>query len=576
MNRKLTKPLLTLFAVFFYLTQSVYAQPTAEVDNVVVTSITSAPFEAVKLSYNPADQKLYTVSQNGSIYRVNLPGALPFGSTTEVQTSSDHGLSDVQGIDISDSGQVFIVGNSKDNQGPNATYTNVGTIKRATITDGNWTWETVAVTDPWPISNTDFDHVMNEIVISPDQKTLYVNSGSRTDHGEEQAVWGDGLPEEGLYPGLRETALTAKILSIPADTTDAHLINDIDTLRAKGFVFAEGTRNSFGLAFDGNGELFSADNAGERDDPGEFNWLQKGKHYGFPWRIGGNDTPMQFPDYNYEEDPLFNAVGREELFYNDPDYPAPPEGLEFVEPILNYGPDGVNYVKDSDGSRTILNAFEQDTAISSFTAHRSSLGLVFDRDSVLSGEYTGDGFLLAFTGGNDFSFLLRTMEDDGESLMHIELTKSGDTYTMNSYTLVSGFLNPIDSEMIGDDIYVLEFGNSWLNNRETTNIWKVSFGPTTSIEEPVTSLKGFELEQNYPNPFNPSTKIQYSVPNVSNVKLEVFNNLGQKVSTLVNSEVTSGKHTAEFDGSGLTSGVYFYKLSVNGSSVQTRKMLLLK
>ena len=142
--------------------------------------------------------------------------------------------------------------------------------------------------------------------------------------------------------------------------------------------------------------------------------------------------------------------------------------------------------------------------------------------------------------------------------------------------MVSGFLNPIDSEMIGDDIYVLEFGNSWLNNRETTNIWKVSFGPTTSIEEPVTSLKGFELEQNYPNPFNPSTKIQYSVPNVSNVKLEVFNNLGQKVSTLVNSEVTSGKHTAEFDGSGLTSGVYFYKLSVNGSSVQTRKMLLLK
>ena len=571
MNRLVTSFL--FFGILFY-SQNLIAQPSPEIDGLNISVVTDAPFEAVKLSFNPADSNLYTVAQGGGIYRVNMPGVLPFGSTTEIQNNSDHGLTDVQGMDISSDGKFFIVGNIKDNQGFNATYTNIGVIKRGTVTDGNWTWETVATTAAWPISNTDFDHVMNEIAISPDQKMLVINSGSRTDHGEEQAVWGNGLPEEGLYPGLRETPLTAKILSVPADTLDAYLPNDLDSLKAKGFIFAEGTRNSFGLAFDGNGELFSADNAGERDDPGEFNWLQKGKHYGFPWRIGGNDTPMQFEGYNYLEDPLFNAAGREDLFGNDPDYPAKPDSIDFVEPILNYGPHGVNYVDYETGD--IMNAFEQDTAISSFTAHRSSLGLVFDRDSALAGEYTGDGFVLAFTGGNDPFFLLRTMEDDGESLMHIELTKSGDTYTMNSYTMVSGFLNPIDSEIIGNEIYVLEFGNSWLNNRASTKIWKVSFEKEVSVEENSNELTKFELDQNYPNPFNPTTTINYRLASAGNVQLSVFNSLGQQVANLVNGQVPKGSHAVKFNASTLSSGIYFYTLKVNGTTIQSRKMMLIK
>tara|TARA_R110000868_G_scaffold37111_6_gene131439 strand:+ start:21502 stop:23214 length:1713 start_codon:yes stop_codon:yes gene_type:complete len=565
---------LFLFLSILLLSKVALGQPIAHTNNISLKSVTNAPFEAVKLSFNTADGNLYVIAQNGSIYRVDMGGVRRPGSTTRVQSTTDHGLVDVQGMDISSDGKFFIVGNLKDNQGSNATYTNIGIIKRATIINGNWNWETVATTAPWPISNTDFDHVMNEIVIRPDDKMLYINSGSRTDHGEEQAVWGDGLPQEGLYPDLRETPLTAKILSIPADTTDAYLENDIDSLKEKGFIFAEGTRNSFGLAFDGNGELFSADNAGERDDPGEFNWLQKGKHYGFPWRIGGNDTPMQYPDYNRDEDQLFNAVGRDDLFYNDPDYPTPPEGVDFTEPILNFGPDGINYVDSETGK--IINAFEQDTAISSFTGHRSSLGLVFDRDSALTGEYTGDGFVLAFTGGNDPYFLLSTMDDQGEDLLHIELTKSENTYTMTSKRLVSGFYNPIDSEIIGNEIFVLEFGNSWLNNNVTTKIWKVGFGEPVANEFETNGPAEFKLDQNYPNPFNPSTVISFNLSKSGFVELDVFNSLGQKVSSLVKNRMNAKTYEVKFNATNLSSGIYFYTLRVDGAFVNTQKMMLIK
>jgi photosystem II stability/assembly factor-like uncharacterized protein len=85
----------------------------------------------------------------------------------------------------------------------------------------------------------------------------------------------------------------------------------------------------------------------------------------------------------------------------------------------------------------------------------------------------------------------------------------------------------------------------------------------------------FELHQNYPNPSNPSTTIRYTLPQRSHVTLTMFNALGQLVSTLVNGEEDPGYHEVKFDGSGLASGVYFYRLSA-GSFVKTMKMLSLR
>ena len=116
------------------------------------------------------------------------------------------------------------------------------------------------------------------------------------------------------------------------------------------------------------------------------------------------------------------------------------------------------------------------------------------------------------------------------------------------------------------------------------NLLKISGTDTVAIdsslitaikEEKIQTPLGFELSQNYPNPFNPTTKIQFSVPKQEQVKLVVFNSLGQEVATLVNEEKNTGSYSVTFDGSNLPSGVYFYRLQV-GSLVEIKKMLLLK
>ncbi len=83
------------------------------------------------------------------------------------------------------------------------------------------------------------------------------------------------------------------------------------------------------------------------------------------------------------------------------------------------------------------------------------------------------------------------------------------------------------------------------------------------------------LMQNYPNPFNPSTTIRYGLPNRSHVMLTVFNTLGRQVAVLQNGEQDAGYHEVKFDGSGLSSGVYFYRMRA-GSFVQQCRLLLLK
>lgn len=100
--------------------------------------------------------------------------------------------------------------------------------------------------------------------------------------------------------------------------------------------------------------------------------------------------------------------------------------------------------------------------------------------------------------------------------------------------------------------------------------------PLVSNEGDLTSPDVFALDQNYPNPFNPSTNINFSLATNTEVTLEVFNMLGQKVATLLQNErMTSGQHSQKFNASSLSSGMYVYRLSTS-SFVQSRKMMLIK
>jgi len=103
----------------------------------------------------------------------------------------------------------------------------------------------------------------------------------------------------------------------------------------------------------------------------------------------------------------------------------------------------------------------------------------------------------------------------------------------------------------------------------------VEMSVSTSSEDIESLPTEFKLLQNYPNPFNPSTKIEFSLPEASLVRLEVFNTLGQRVQTLKNEKMPAGKHSVTFEAFDLTTGVYLYRLTA-GEFSQINRMLLIK
>ncbi|MCB0303435.1 MAG: T9SS type A sorting domain-containing protein [Calditrichaeota bacterium] len=148
--------------------------------------------------------------------------------------------------------------------------------------------------------------------------------------------------------------------------------------------------------------------------------------------------------------------------------------------------------------------------------------------------------------------------------------------------LFSAFRGNLDSAFVSGDKYSFitafhyySFGNYKLAPRDSLDI-----GPLTGIEDNITAPLSYSLSQNYPNPFNPSTTIRYTLAQSGKFKLEVFNVLGQRVATLANQFQTAGAHQVTWDGrndagNSVGSGIYFYQLSGNNTTL-TQKMILLK
>jgi hypothetical protein len=103
----------------------------------------------------------------------------------------------------------------------------------------------------------------------------------------------------------------------------------------------------------------------------------------------------------------------------------------------------------------------------------------------------------------------------------------------------------------------------------------IDYSSFTDVANESISGLSFILKQNYPNPFNPSTTISYTLPSASNIKLIVYNTLGQTIKTLVSEYKTAGSYTMNFNASALPSGIYFYKLEA-GQFSQIKKMIVIK
>jgi hypothetical protein len=131
------------------------------------------------------------------------------------------------------------------------------------------------------------------------------------------------------------------------------------------------------------------------------------------------------------------------------------------------------------------------------------------------------------------------------------------------------------------------YGTDLIAGTRYEGVWRRPLSEIISSAQPISGNlpAAFELCQNYPNPFNPTTTIKYELPKASVVRLSVYDILGREVSVLVNERKNAGSYEVKFsakggsasggDASGLSSGVYFYRLQA-GDFTQTKRLLLLK
>jgi glucose/arabinose dehydrogenase len=422
-------------------------------ENISLRKIAETGNGSIRLALNPVDGNLYYLRPTEGVFQLVLSEPFPATKVADNQDILEDGL--LAGMAFGPDGALYIVLNRR----PSDTMTQAVVQKGILTESGEYIWENFVTTEPYPASNTNFDHLFNGIVVSPDNQWVFLNSGSRTDHGEVQ-------DNDGAFPETREVAITSAIFRIPTSAVNLTLPNDESALREMEVIFADGTRNAYDLAFAPDGELFAGDNGPDADYPDELNWLRQGLHYGFPWRFGDQDNPQQFPDYDPEEDNRLSSdfvAVQGDTYQNDPDFPPPPTET-FANPVVNLGPDAAQY-RDDEGQAQ--DAAAGDETLSTFTPHRSPLGLEFVTDDEMpayfrSNDDTLSAFILSWgAAGGDLS-------DQGQDLLHLRLSRNGDNYEAATTQIARDFRRPIDAVLFGNRLYVLEWDGDGI-------IWELTF-----------------------------------------------------------------------------------------------------
>lgn len=302
-------------------------------------------------------------------------------------------------------------------------------------------------------------------------------------------------------------------------------------------------------------------------------------HYNNPPTNYGTSLPAQVSNYRWVIEPNNNLVINEETGYR----------LRFE---VSSCPGITEY---ADGATTTVKLYK-----------RSNPGM---------GDFTDCGYLVYYNGGtvndqvNDYllSQLITTGFSEfvfgSESAFPVELSsfsavKSDNKVVLNWVTATELNNNCFEIERkISENNWekigtVAGFGNSnstkeynftdnqiSLSGKYVYRLKQIDndgkFTYSNVIEVLVEAPKEFELVQNYPNPFNPETTINYSIPQSGNVKLFIFNTLGEKITTLVDGFNEAGTHSVKFNAGNLPSGIYFYQIN-SGNFTEVKKMTLTK
>ncbi len=547
---------LLLLTLIFHL--SGYSQPIPYSlrPDVSINRLMSVNLGVTRLDKDPISGALFYCTYSGNVYQVIRPNGFNAYDSL-VADSNLHGITYVQGMCFKDS-SIFINGNINSNSPITRGIVSRGKLQP----NGSRIWNVVAISDPYETADY-FDHLFSGSIVNQTGDSIYVCSGARGDHGEIQTRYG-------LFPGIRNKSFTSCILKIPIDADSLVIPDDSLALDAQQLVLCRGIRNTYDFAYNSNGDLFGAENSGDRDMDDELNWIRAEHHYGFPWIMGTGINPQQFPGFDSSTDVMINHTSTswvQGFFTNDSLFPQPPSGLIFSSPCLNFGPDGDQYRDTTNGM--IMDASDQGGTVSSFTAHRSPLGLVFDKDSILDGQFRGQGFVTCYTRGDSlfpgYSTLLAPFGDPGEDILHLEMEKDSvnDNYNFHATRIAGGFPHPVDMVLDSNVLYLIEVGFGG-----TPTLW--------SIELPAYNLKvgeNNELKASiYPNPAIDELIINYQLNGGVGSYFTLYSMQGKEILSKELKATTINNHesisTVE-----IPSGIYLGQFKTKSSS-KTIKVII--
>lgn len=267
-------------------------------------------------------------------------------------------------------------------------------------------------------------------------------------------------------------------------------------------------------------------------------------------------NPMGFVDDTYIDsvdrhgDPGTGATSDNTLVFGHPSF------MSVNDPHAN-----VDFLLKDDAA---LNAFDPYGVMTTYSKTTSTS---FDSlASFNSGDFI-PGYVLRVPSGDRASVMAAGKWSNGVWTVEFKKPYGGSEY---DFVVAPGTFVSFTYEIFDN-----EGADHWMNGFDAT-ILTLDFSGLTDVENISGNMPtSYNLEQNYPNPFNPSTKISFSVPTAGLVNIDVFNAIGQKVTTLVNEQMNAGNYSVDFNAVNLTSGIYFYKMTSANYSA-TRKMILIK
>jgi hypothetical protein len=364
-----------------------------------VREVVQLPDFCTRLASDGKGENIYVLQQNGAVLLLNVPTAtlLPIIAPEDYMDAVQRGCVAL-GCTVDPDGRLLVVTNRHDRDAQPLALAEIIIWRSSEVVDGRAAKLLPWVKTSYPQGIGGYNHGVSHIAFGPDGM-LYLSSGSRTDGGEP------GTDPHYFQGG--EVENTACLWRINPKAEQPRIE-----------ALAPGIRNAYGFAWDGKGNLFTVSNGPDASAPEEMDFIEPGKHYGFPYQF--SDWPVK-PRFPYKHTP------------------PPPDGVHFTHPVVNVGP--------AAGGKS--------EGIGTFDAHSSPAGMIWCGE-----EYPaplGGAFLITRFG--NLLGAPAAPEDVGFDVISARLERNPEgKWQARVETVLSPLGRPLDVHAIGGGrVLILEY-----------------------------------------------------------------------------------------------------------------------